>query len=236
MSIASNAITAEVDKILKTAWRIREGRVVPSTESIHLAGGAVAVEATYLYADLADSSGAAQKLYPEVTGKLIRSYLDASSRVIKGCGGEIRSFDGDRVMAIFMGDDKNTKAVQAALGINWAFYNVLRPKFLSTWPTLERYWAPGHGVGIDTGSALIVRGGVRGDNDLVSIGSAPNVAAKFSSLRRKGYSLFVTSAVYANSDVGVRITNGKHMWAKIGSLEVGGKLWDFNGSNWSMEP
>lgn len=153
MSTFSQDIETKVQEIIDTSWSIRDGQVVPKTEDVVLKNGAVRVEATYLFADLGDSSSAAQKLKKEVTGKIIRTYLDSASRIIKHFKGEIRSFDGDRVMGIFIGGSKNTNSVKAALGINWAMDKVLRPRLEKKWSTLPNYYKIHHGVGIATGGA-----------------------------------------------------------------------------------
>lgn len=235
MSVFSDSVGSQVQTILNTAWDIRDGTLVPTTDTVKLKDGAVKVEAAYLYADLADSSQAAQKLKKEVTGKIIRSYLDAASRIIKHYGGEIRSFDGDRVMGIFMGNSKNTNAIKAGLSINWAMDHVLDPKFVAKWPTLKDYWTPAHGVGIDTGSALIVRGGVRASNDLVSIGEAPNVAAKLSGLRGSP-DVYITEAVYNQCNEVARTTNGKNMWTDYPAQTIGGSTYKVKGSTWRWTP
>lgn len=102
--------------------------MVPVTEDVALSNGAVNVRATFLYADLAGSSKLVQMADPDVVGKVIRTYLNAATRMLRKFGGEIRSFDGDRVMPIFMGHDQASKAVNAALGINWAVWKGIRPK------------------------------------------------------------------------------------------------------------
>lgn len=95
----------EVDDILSQAWDIREGNVVPETESVALAGGAVKLDATMLYADLADSTKIA--MYDRrVAARLFKSFLTCCSRIIRLRDGYIRSFDGDRVMGVFVGNSK----------------------------------------------------------------------------------------------------------------------------------
>lgn len=177
------SIQQSVQDILNTDWNITNGTVVPKTEDIVLKNGGRLVDATYLYADLAGSSKLAKTVYKEVTAAVIRAYINTASRILRNYAGEIRSFDGDRVMAIFMGADKETRAVRAALAINWAVVEVLRPAMAKRWTSFESYYTINHGIGIDTGEALIVRGGVRDNNDLISVGEAPNQAAKLSEIR-----------------------------------------------------
>jgi class 3 adenylate cyclase len=40
--------------------------------------------------------------------EIYKSYLISACRIIRDNGGEITAFDGDRVMAVFIGNMKNT--------------------------------------------------------------------------------------------------------------------------------
>lgn len=231
----SDDVTVAVTDIVKTPWNIRDGQVVPETEQVALNNGAVRLDATYVYADLADSSKAAQALKQEVTGKIIRSFLNASTRVLRHYQGQVRSFDGDRVMAIFIGNQKNNNAVRAALAINWAVVEVISPKLKEQWPTLPGLWTMKHGVGIANGQALIVRGGVRNYNDLVSIGDAPNVAARLSELRGSP-ATYITEKVYSLLDTPQKETRGKNMWMWWTTQTIGGKEFKTLASTWHWKP
>lgn len=96
---------------MTAAWSITNGTVVPTTDDIVMRNGGRLLDATYAYADLADSSKIAQTLKKEAAAKIIRAFVNSATRILRNFGGEIRSFDGDRVMAIFVGDDKNWNAV-----------------------------------------------------------------------------------------------------------------------------
>ena len=234
MSLKTDTETG-VHGVLAANWNIRSGIVVPTSESITLRDGAVKIDATYLYADLADSTGLVQSVRPDVAAKVIRSYLNAATRILRHYGGQIRSFDGDRVMAVFIGDRKNTNAVRAALALNWAVVKVLHPKFVAQWINFDSYWTTKHGVGIDTGEALLVRGGVRNDNDLVSVGHAPNIAAKLSELRGTP-NLYISRSVYDQTLEEVRATNGTAMWSIYGNLTVGANTVQIVSSTYHWEP
>jgi adenylate cyclase len=230
-------VTSGVAAVLDATWDIRKGTVVPTTEGVKLGNGAVLLTANYLYADLANSSQIAQTYHATVAGKIIRSYLNAAVRVIKHYDGEIRSFDGDRVMGIFVGDRRNTRSVEAALALTWAVENVMNPKFKARWPTGgdgPTFGAPiTHGVGIASGEAMIVRGGVRNSNDLVSIGAAPNIGAKFSNIRKAGYSTFITKDVYDTMMNPLKVA-GK--WLTLSAETIGGKSYVPYATGWAREP
>ena len=208
-----------INNILGTPLQIVNGRVVPESKDIAFLNGAVRLDATYLYSDLADSSKIAQVLDQQLTAKIIQSFVNSATNLLKARGGEIRSFDGDRVMAIFIGDQKNEQATRGALEIQYAVREIIWPSVLNKWPTINQYWTMKHGTGIATGQALLVRGGVRGDNDIISVGDAPNVAAKLSELRGN-YSTFITDNVYNQLPASMKPAN---VWYRLNPLLVGGK-------------
>jgi adenylate cyclase len=229
----ADEVQSGVDGVLTPAWKVTNGTVVPESEGIVLRDGAVKLDATYLYADMADSTGLAQNYKAEAVAKIIRCYLNAATRLIRARGGAIRSFDGDRVMGIFVGNSKDSDAAKAALNISWAVSKIINPKLQAKWTDLK--WTMAHGIGIDTGEAMLVRGGVHGDNDIVSVGSAPNVAAKLSEVRRFS-SIHASYDVYSQLDESLKVTSGKDMWSRIGVAEFGGKKVTYYGTSYYWEP
>lgn len=151
----------------------------------------------------------------------------------------MRSFDGDRVQATFVGGNKNTMAVRAAMAIHWAVVEVIRPGIAERWNDVAgKAYDIDHAIGVDTGEALIVRGRARSHSDLISVGSAPNVAAKFSSIRNSLGSIFITQAVYDDMDqtLATDSETNRNMWTKAGFLNVGGTNYDVLRSSWYWEP
>jgi adenylate cyclase len=233
MSYEDN-LKERVQNVLNQDWMIRDGVVVPEAESIALSNGAVRLDATYLYADMAGSSRVAQQFEREKAAKIIKSFVNPVSDVINHYGGEIRSFDGDRVMGIFVGDSKNSSAGKAALAIKHTVDKIVRPKLVAKWPAIENTYTMSHGVGIATGTALLVRGGIRGLNDIISVGEAPNVAAKLSDIRRTdNQRSFITKAVYDKLNRDAKYNGDVDMWSKIADQTVGGKTYTVYGSGYT---
>jgi len=192
-----DTIKEEVETILSTAWDVRNGTVIPGTSDITLADGAVKLHATFLYADLAGSSVLAKVCPWETTAKIIRAYLNSCVRVIRAHGGEIRSFDGDRVMGVFIGDSPNTSAVNCARKIDWIIEKVINPKAKTKFKSIkDNNIEIKHCVGIDIGNTHAVRAGIRSNNDLIWIGKAPSFAAKLSDIREYPFSVFISKACY----------------------------------------
>ncbi|MDX2059493.1 MAG: adenylate/guanylate cyclase domain-containing protein [Gemmatimonadales bacterium] len=184
----------EVLSILATAWVRRKGTVVPDTPNVKLGNDAVELNATVLYADLVDSTNLVDGYKDWFAAEVYKAYLVAACRIIRANNGEITAFDGDRVMAVFIGESKNTAAVRTALQINWVVVEVINPAIKKAYP--KTGYTVSHAVGIDSGDLLVARSGIRGANDLVWIGRAANYAAKLCGIREAGFSTFITEDVY----------------------------------------
>jgi class 3 adenylate cyclase len=198
-------LSSDVSTVINTTWNKRNGNKVPSTTDVALTGGAIELDATYLYSDLANSSNIAKQFDRRIAAKIIKSFHSTTCRLIRHHGGTVISFDGDRVLAVFYGETKNTNAAKCALTITYVVNELIREKFEKKYDVVRNAnFRISHGTGIDTGTVLIVRAGVRGTNDLISIGRGPNLAAKLSDLRNAR--TYITSSVY----------NQLHESAKLG--------------------
>lgn len=225
----SDDIESDVLSTIDTLWNKRIGRKIPETDEVALARGAVEIEATFLYADLANSSKMAKDLDRRIAAKIIKSFLATSARIIRSCDGKIVSFDGDRIMGVFYGNAKNSNAAKCALQIKYAVQKIIRPKFEEKYNSIKgASFTIDHGVGVDTGTVLAVRGGARGSNDLIWIGRAANLAAKLSDIRELPYQSFITASVFNKLNDKSRYggADGKLMWES--------RKWQFLGQNLSV--
>lgn len=192
MSLADE-LKIQVNKILSTQWTTRDGTAVPAPEAVGLGNDAIKFSAaTVLYADLSDSTGMVTGQPDYFAAEVYKAFLYSAARIIRSEGGEITAYDGDRVMAVYLGGSKNTSAARSALKINYAAKNIVNPAILAQYP--ERTFALRHVVGIDTSSQFVARTGVRGDNDLVWVGRAANYAAKLTTLSES--TTYITGTVF----------------------------------------
>jgi len=231
-------LSAQVSTILKQSWNIRDGQVVPETKDVVLAGGAVKLTATVLYADLAQSSYLATDFQQRTAAKIIKTFLYCMCRLIASYNGVITSFDGDRVMGIFLGNAKNTNAATCALKMNYAVIKIIQPKVTEYFTSLQETGFPiSHCVGIDTSDVLAVRAGQRGSNDLVWIGRAPNLAAKLSDIREGSYHSFISEDVFSvlNKSAKYGGKPEKLMWEKSSFTFTGNEITVYR-SSWHWEP
>jgi len=190
-------LARSVSKIIQQSWDVRDGNTVPDTD-VALEGGAVRLDATVLYADLAQSSKLATDFQQKTAAKVIRIFLYCMCRLITSQEGTITSFDGDRVMGIFLGNYKNTNAAKCALKMNFVTLKIIQPRISEYFTSLkEAGFTISHCVGIDTSPIMAVRAGQRGSNDLVWVGKAPNLAAKLSEIRDSPYHSYISEEVFS---------------------------------------
>jgi class 3 adenylate cyclase len=211
----SQDLSSEVKEIFSTNFTTRAGIVVPEAEDIRLGNDAVVFdEAVVLYADLAGSTALVKDYRDWFAAEVYKSYLHCASKIIRDQGGTITAFDGDRVMAVFIGDSKRTNAAKAALKINHAVVKIINPIIKEKFPTTEYFVK--HGVGADISKLFVARTGIRGSNDLVWVGPAANYAAKLCSLREDNYASYITAAVYDKMAEEAKVGGDpkQNMWEK----------------------
>ena len=203
-------IETEVKKILRETWAEREGSVVPESADLKLGNDGVWLDATVLYADIADSTNLVDGYKAKFAAEVYKIFLHAAGKIIRSESGEITAYDGDRIMAVFIGDIKNTSAARAALKINYARLKIINPAIKTQYPNSS--YELKHVVGIDTSRVLVARTGIRGSNDLVWVGRAANHAAKLSAFS-SDYPSRITGEVYDAMNKSVKISSGGHsMW------------------------
>lgn len=226
-------VNDQIEKTIKSAMTVTTrppgstDKAVPEPKNIGYNSGYI-ISSTYLYTDMHDSSTLAATASREEAARVFRGYLNVSAKIIRSLDGHIRSFDGDRVMGVFTGPDKEDRAVRAALRIKWAVDTQVTPSIHAEIPSLKSSgWSLKQSSGIATGDTLLARAGFRDNDDIISIGAAPNLAAKLSDIRKTGNDArFVTrigKATYSGlSDVG-RLSKGTNMWQGTYGITFGGK-------------
>lgn len=204
---------------------------IPEASDLRYSSGRT-VTATYLYTDMHGSSTLAAVASHEEAARVLRAYLNVSTKIIRSFDGHIRSFDGDRVMGIFAGSSKEDRAVKAAMRIKWATEKHVTPAIHDQIPSLKSHgWSLKQSSGIATGKTLLARAGFRDNDDMISIGAAPNLAAKLSDIRGTGdqarYVTRIGKGTYSNlSDIG-RLSEGKNMWTGPLELPMGGGTYPY---------
>ena len=223
----------EVGKIFKEQWNVSKALIVPDPQSLRLSNDARHFErATVLYADLAGSTYLVNNFSWSFAGEVYKSFLTVAAKIVRTSGAEITAYDGDRIMALFTGDNQTTVAAKCGLQINWAVQNIVNPGLKTQYP--DRNYLVKQVVGIDTSELRAARIGVRGDNDLVWIGRAANYAAKLTECRND-YPTWITKEAYQktheSSRVGGRDKESmwkEFKWTAMNDIPVYGSNWTWS--------
>jgi len=228
-------LNTEVKDIFAGVWEVTTGQVVPDPEHLKLTNNARHFSrATVLYADLSGSTNLVNSQPWSRAGEIFKSYLACAARIIRSLDGQITSYDGDRVMAVFLGDTQTSNAAKCALQINWAVLNIVNPALKRQYSDSD--YAVKQVVGIDTSEIRAARIGIRGGNDLVWIGRAANYAAKLTECRND-YPTWITQEAYDKlADWAKTGGNPKQSmwtefkWTAMNNIKVYGSTW-----HWSFE-
>ncbi|ARC58392.1 Adenylate cyclase 2 [Frondihabitans sp. 762G35] len=216
-------IKSTVETALSTSKQQLSNDKVPKSSEIGYSGG-VYLQSVYLYADMIDSSGLVRHHPPETVARVFKAYLQVAVRVIRAHDGYIRSFDGDRVMGVFAGPDRAIRAVKAAMKIKWSVEALVQPALRSQFKSLQDSgWKLQGAIGIANGEALLIRAGIRDNDDLVSIGRNANFAAKLSDERHGNYTIRIGAGAHALLNDDTRLSSGVNMWEGPYSMKLGGE-------------
>lgn len=237
-----NDLDADIAKTIRTSLSTRERNEgtmtsVPDPGKMGYSDG-IYLPSTYLYADMADSSGLVAVAPATTVAQAMKSYLSVCTRIIRAHDGHIRSFDGDRVMGIYAGPNRADRAVKSAMQIKWAMANLVQPALEKQFKSIrESSWKMGHACGIASGKALLVRAGFRGSDDLVSVGTSPNLAAKLSDKREDLFKTFIGAGTYKMLSDSGRLSSGTNMWTGPYDFNMGGKNYKYYKSSyrWSIQ-
>ncbi|WMY09625.1 adenylate/guanylate cyclase domain-containing protein [Paraburkholderia phenoliruptrix] len=201
-----------VKDTFRLQWDVETTTAVPDAEDLRLNTNHAKdlEEAVVLYADLDGSTDMVDNYKWWFSAEIYKTFLKCSADIIKSEGGTITAYDGDRVMAVYTGDSKNTSAARTALKINYCVSQIIQPALEEQYSTTD--FVLKHVVGIDRSQLRAARIGVRGDNDIVWVGRAANYAAKLTNL--PGKPTRITEAVYNRLSNDLKETDGRNMWIR----------------------
>lgn len=229
MSIADD-LRGQVKSIFAGRWELRDGNKVPEPEDIQLGNVGVKLDATVLYADLAQSTTLVTSQTATFAAEVYKAYLYCAAKLIAAQDGVITAYDGDRIMAVFIGERRNSRAAITALKLNDAVRNVINPALHKQYPDRPAFNVE-QAVGIDSSQLMVARTGIRKYNDLVWVGRAANYAAKLCGLRNDGYASYITADVFKQLATDAKLSSdGREMWEARTWTAYGIRIYR---SNWS---
>lgn len=233
-------LTKDADTYFSGSYEITQGTAIPDVEDIRLGKFGRELELAMLFIDIRESTKIVDGFRRTTAARMYKAFLSGVTQIARANNGELRSFNGDGVLVVFIGDSRRTNAAKAALQMSWFCKKVLKPKVESFFATNNELKDLDFdfGIGIDAGKVLVVRGGIRGENnnDLVWVGNATNYAVKLSSLSNNGYNIFISEDVYKNMNKSSKFGGSperdmweKRYWTKMDNMLV-------YCSNWTWTP
>ncbi|MBP9155915.1 MAG: adenylate/guanylate cyclase domain-containing protein [Xanthomonadales bacterium] len=231
MSFATD-IESEVKRIFRQQWVTSKTTAVPEPDDIALERNVAKSidDGTVLYADLSGSTNMVLSYSPSFAAEVYRAYLYSAAQIIRNEDGVVTAYDGDRVMAVFLGKSPNTNAARCALKINYAVKTIINPAIATQYGT-EIVYTVKHVAGVDRSSLSVARTGVRGDNDLVWVGRAANFAAKLTEIRNDDAS-FITGDVFDRLHDSAKYKAGtttlmwrERQWSQMNKMRIYSSNW-----------
>jgi class 3 adenylate cyclase len=169
----SDEINTYIQNTFANQWETTNGYVVPEPKDIASGNVGKTIDAVVLYADITGSTAMVNKFKPTFSAEIYKSYLYSAGRILRSRNGTITAYDGDRIMAVFVGKTKRTDAVRSALEINYVVHCINNNIYVK-----GNNFKLKHVIGVDQSELLVSKIGIKGDNDLVWVGRAANYAAK----------------------------------------------------------
>lgn len=209
-------IIEQVNDFFNETHNITQGYVIPDVDDIGLDNEGKEIELAMLFIDINESTKIVDSVKRTTAVKIYKSFLWGVAKIARMNNGELRSFNGDGVLVAFIGDRKNNNSVKAAMQMIWFVREILKPKIQNIIANNNSLVGLDFscGIGIDSGKILVIRGGIRGENnnDLVWVGNATNYAVKLSDLTHDRYQIYISNRVYTQLNDDRKLSSGTDMW------------------------
>jgi len=203
-------IENKIDAYFDEPYDIAETTIVPSTDYSKLTFGnkGLVAELCFLFVDIRKSSKLHDVYGLKNAARIYQSFHDINVRIINSLDGEVRAFDGDRIMAVFSGESKCSNSVQAGMKIIWSIRNILNKKIN---PKISC------GIGIDFGKTLITKVGKGrnvNNNDLVWVGQACNYASHY--CQEADNSVIISNNTFNRISKSCKFSSkNENMWSEV---------------------
>lgn len=216
-------------------YEIEDIETIPRQEEVQFGNRAKKINLCAYCIDLRKSTDLLFSHNKTTCGKIHKAFLAVASKTVLYYGGDIRSFNGDGLLAFWSGNKVGiSNAVNAALTTKWFLDIRLSDIF-------EKYEKIDFGIGIDWSEAYIFRAGIMRDpqnNDLVFIGKCVNFATAIANqahgqghveISDVFYNKLDEDSLYGKNSSGEKV----NIWHD-GSFEWKGENWKTKVTHWYL--
>jgi class 3 adenylate cyclase len=215
-----NDIMSDVISIIDGHMDIDDVSTVPDINDSTLTFGLTGkrFKNVCFYIDMRGSTAILEKHNANVVIKIHKAFFIIVLKIVKSNGGEVRSFNGDSLLAFFPGNDSSSieSAIKSAMQTRFMILsdeNSLKSIIKTKYDTEIDI-----GIGLDIGTTTASKIGQSGLNnrDLIWIGSNVNHSVKISDDRNLPNNIGITSRLYSNLTnlVKYKESNTTNMWQK----------------------
>lgn len=217
MSLKNDIINA-VNGILNKNMNIEDVSFVPdiNTQGLTFGLSGKRFQSVCLFIDMRGSTAILEKHNSSTVIKIHKAYFITILKIVRYYKGEVRSFNGDSILAFFPGHTSESieNAVKSAMKLKYMLLqddDCLKNKVKSMYDTTIDI-----GIGLDLGSTVASKVGHSGYNnqDLIWIGRNVNKSVKISDVRNLPYNIGISKRLYDKLPNSVLYDNdGKNMWS-----------------------
>jgi uridylate cyclase len=195
----SDDLNKDITEIFTETFEVSSGWSIPTTADVTFDNQGKKIRLVSLFVDIRKSTTLVSAMGLESAARMYKAYIRGITKIVRARGGEILSFNGDGVVAGFVGVSASNAAVLSALNLCCFLFHQLKP-----WVDQVLIWTSSpelrfdFGIGIDAGDVLVVKAGMKGEDnhDLVWAGNPVNYSVKVSSLASDPYRLYVSDLVF----------------------------------------
>ncbi len=127
-------------------------------------------EVSMLFSDIRGYTAFSETVTPEEVIEVLNRYFEVQSEIVERHGGDIDKFVGDELMAMFVGEDKEERAVRCGVEIKEAL--------AKTFGGQDGGHELAVGIGVASGAVVLGAMGARDRMDYTVLGSTVNLAAR----------------------------------------------------------
>lgn len=215
--MATNTEVVDIIKAyLSESYTNSETNVVPKKYDLTFGNTTKKIKhAVILYIDMRKSRNILFNATDFWSVKIHKAFLRAVTHCIEKRDGHFRSFNGDGLLAFFIGENAASRAVRAAMDIKGFVLKINEILEKNNKDKID------FGIGIAQGTVMVAKSGKAGDDqtkqDLIWIGVAVYVAVELSELGKKPDNIWISNHV--------RTAIGKEKCLDVVYDDVGNSKW-----------
>ncbi len=174
-----------------------EGVTIPKPEALNL-GEAREFDLAIMHIDIDNFKGVTGNMKMRGIARFLSIYLTEMTYLVREFGGDVESYSGDRVTALFGAGQDKAVACQNCLDCGLSMLTVIQ-YVLNPYITDMGLPAFKCTIGMEFGETWIERVGIRGENQLTLVGNPVSIASQLQELAKPNHILLAHLFVSALS-------------------------------------